>query len=667
MVDLELSSRARRALVLTCAALGALWVVYFLHEAFDLGGRPLDPINDLAYYGLLFAAGLATGARAVLVRRERWAWGLLAASMIAWAAADLYYGLSLGLMAEPPYPSIADAGWLSIYPAGYLCIALLVRSRIGRFDAGLWLDGLLGGLVLAAVSAAMVLPPIVGTGSGSAAVIATNMAYPLGDTLMIAFVIGTIALTGWRPGRMWLLLGAGFAASAVADSWYLYEVATGGSGIYTEGVIPTFWPASSLVLAAAAWQPASSGTRLSRLEGWRMLAMPACFMGVALVLLVYDHYRPLTEPALWLAAAAVGVGILRMGLTFRDNLRMLHGSRTEALTDALTGLSNRRALLADLEETLDGSGQAPQRVLALFDLDGFKGYNDSYGHAAGDALLSRLGHRLKAAVAGHGQAYRLGGDEFCVLATPGEVGPAPVVAAAAAALYERGEGFEISSSFGSVELPTEALDASEALVLADRRMYAQKAGGRASAARQSRDVLISTLREREPDLHLHLEGVAGLASGVARALGMAAEERDEVIRAAELHDIGKVAVPDAILNKPGPLDESEWKFMREHTVIGERILAAAPALRGVAALVRSSHERWDGGGYPDRLPGEEIPLGARIVAVCDAYHAMTSERPYSRGMTHDEAIAELRLCAGTQFDPAVVDAFVRVNSLTAAP
>jgi HD-GYP domain-containing protein (c-di-GMP phosphodiesterase class II) len=198
-------------------------------------------------------------------------------------------------------------------------------------------------------------------------------------------------------------------------------------------------------------------------------------------------------------------------------------------------------------------------------------------------------------------------------------------------------------------------------------MYTQKAAGRASAARQSRDVLISTLREREPDLHDHLEGVAGLASGVARALRMGAEERDEVIRAAELHDIGKVAVPDAILNKPGPLDESEWKFMREHTVIGERILAAAPALKGVAALVRSSHERWDGDGYPDRLAGEEIPLGARIVAVCDAYHAMTTERPYSPGMSHDEAIAELRLCAGTQFDPAVVDAFVRVNSLAAAP
>ncbi|HEY7454370.1 MAG TPA: diguanylate cyclase [Thermoleophilaceae bacterium] len=668
MFEPDLSARARRVLTRAGAVLVLLWLVYFGRTVSQVGGDSLLTVEDILYYGLLFAGAFVTGARALLVRSERWAWGILAFSMLVWAAADLYYGLVLGVQDSPPYPSIADAGWLLSYPASWVTLALLVRSRIGRFDAGLWLDGLLGSLALAAFSAALVLPPIIAAGEGDAAAIWTNMAYPIGDTLLVAFVIAVVALTGWRPTRMWLLLGLGFTANAVVDSWYLYQIATGATGAFTEGVLPTLWPAASLLIAAAAWQPGAARAPQARLEGWRMLGMPALFMGVALFFLVFDHYQRLSEPALWLAAAAVGVGIVRTGLTFRDYLQMLRGSRTEALTDALTGLRNRRALISDLEATLSDEGaDTPQGVLALFDLDGFKGYNDSYGHPAGDALLTRLGHRLAAAVRGHGEAYRLGGDEFCVLATPGEAGPAPVVAAAAAALYERGEGFEISSSFGSVELPREALDVSEALVLADRRMYTQKAAGRASAARQSRDVLISTLREREPDLHDHLEGVAGLASGVARALRMGAEERDEVIRAAELHDIGKVAVPDAILNKPGPLDESEWKFMREHTVIGERILAAAPALKGVAALVRSSHERWDGDGYPDRLAGEEIPLGARIVAVCDAYHAMTTERPYSPGMSHDEAIAELRLCAGTQFDPAVVDAFVRVNSLAAAP
>ena len=130
--------------------------------------------------------------------------------------------------------------------------------------------------------------------------------------------------------------------------------------------------------------------------------------------------------------------------------------------------------------------------------------------------------------------------------------------------------------------------------------------------------------------------------------------------AAELHDVGKVAIPDAIINKPGPLDDDEWAFMRRHTLIGERIVAAAPALGAVAQLVRASHERWDGDGYPDAIAGEDIPLGARIVAVCDAYDAIVSDRPYRRGRSAAEAMVELHRCAGTQFDPAVVDAFAAV-------
>jgi response regulator RpfG family c-di-GMP phosphodiesterase len=141
---------------------------------------------------------------------------------------------------------------------------------------------------------------------------------------------------------------------------------------------------------------------------------------------------------------------------------------------------------------------------------------------------------------------------------------------------------------------------------------------------------------------------------------MGPEGLDEVARAAELHDVGKIAVPDAILDKPGPLDPVEWSFMRRHPLIGERILLEAPALRPVARLVRSSHERWDGGGYPDGLREDEIPLGARVVAVCDAFNAMTTERPYRQLVTEEDALMELRSCAGSQFDPMVVEAFCRV-------
>jgi HD-GYP domain-containing protein (c-di-GMP phosphodiesterase class II) len=195
-------------------------------------------------------------------------------------------------------------------------------------------------------------------------------------------------------------------------------------------------------------------------------------------------------------------------------------------------------------------------------------------------------------------------------------------------------------------------------------MYARKGGRRMSAGRQTRDVLLRTLSERRPDIHARGRGVAELALATGRELGMEPEELDEVARAAELHDLGKIAVPDTILDKPGPLSEAEWEFMRRHTIVAERILLAAPALRPVARLVRSSHERWDGSGYPDELAGEQIPLGARVVAVCDAFDAMISDRPYRQALSDEEALAELRACAGTQFDAEVVEAFIGVLART---
>jgi diguanylate cyclase (GGDEF)-like protein len=339
----------------------------------------------------------------------------------------------------------------------------------------------------------------------------------------------------------------------------------------------------------------------------------------------------------------------------------------EALTDALTGLGNRRSVMIDLEEALLDATADDPRLIVLFDLDGFKSYNDTYGHPAGDELLIRLGHRLAAAAKPYGAAFRLGGDEFCVLAQTDLAGRAAVIAATQAALSETGEGFEISASQGSVLIPAEAATVAEALQLADSRMYAQKGHGRVSAGRQTRDVLLSTLRERQPHLHDHLTGVADTAVATARELAMTPEQIDEVSRAAELHDVGKMAIPDAILEKPAALDDAEWAFMRRHTIIGERILAAAPALIPVASLVRSSHERWDGGGYPDGLAGKAIPLGARVVCVCDAFDAMVSERPYRAASSRDEAFAELRHCAGSQFDPDVVEAFIAALTRTPVP
>jgi two-component system, cell cycle response regulator len=301
----------------------------------------------------------------------------------------------------------------------------------------------------------------------------------------------------------------------------------------------------------------------------------------------------------------------------------------------------------------------------MFDLDGFKHYNDNFGHPVGDALLQRLGRNLAAHLAGGGTGYRMGGDEFCVLLDPSADAGESGVHAAAGALSERGEGFTIGCSHGSVLVPQEAQDGETALRIADQRMYAHKRGGRATASRQTRDVLLRTLAERNPQLGTHGREVAALAVATAATFSLAPEEIEQIRHAAGLHDVGKVALPDAILDKPSKLDENEWAFILRHTLIGERIIAAAPDLRAVATLVRSSHENYDGTGYPDRLAGPDIPLGSRIIIVCDAFDATTTDRPYHQAVEERSAIAELRRCAGSQFDPDVVERFCHV--LATAP
>jgi putative nucleotidyltransferase with HDIG domain len=261
----------------------------------------------------------------------------------------------------------------------------------------------------------------------------------------------------------------------------------------------------------------------------------------------------------------------------------------------------------------------------------------------------------------------MGGDEFCALFRPGAQVAAPIIAGAAAALSEQGEAFRIDCSYGAITLPREAADVAEALRVADQRMYAHKRGGRPSHEETIHQVLLSVVGEHDGALRHHVDDVADLAERVSRELGLDDTAAAHVRRAAALHDVGKVAIPDEILHAPRKLTDDEWVYMRQHTIIGARIIGAAPELLPVAEIVRSSHERYDGAGYPDELAGEEIPLGARIVSVCDSYDAMTTDRAYRGAMPVSEALAELERCAGTQFDPRVVAAFRTVLADVAAP
>jgi two-component system, cell cycle response regulator len=651
----SLSSRGRLLLLAAQALALVALVAEIAHTAFNVEPGLNGFFDNFVYNGIIVGAALFCFARAAFVRAERGAWLGLGVALSLWSGGEIYYSAVLAKQAAPPYPSLSDGLYLAFYPASYLGLWVLVRGRVRRAPISLGLDGMIAALAVAALAAAIVLPPVLETTGASGAAAATTLAYPLGDALLLALCVGLFTLTGWRPGRSWALIGIGLGLAALADSIFLYQSA---SGSYTEGTfLDALWPMAALILGMAAWQPSTGGAQVS-LSRWSQLMVPSLASLSAIGLLTVDHYTKIEGAAVGLAAATLVVAVARLAMSFSENVRMLSLTEEHAMTDALTGLANRRKFLADLKEQLAHATEDTPLLLLLFDLNGFKRYNDTYGHLAGDALLARLGASLEAAVAPNGTAYRLGGDEFCVLTRLGVLSIDATVAAAAAALSERGPGFTVSSSYGSVVLPHETQDTTLALQLADERLYAQKGARQgASAGQQIGGVLLQALHESEPALSHHMREVAELAPGVGRRLGLTGEELDELARAAELHDIGKMAIPDAVWKQPGPLGERDLELVRQHTIVGERILNVAPPMRGVARLVRASHERFDGKGYPDGLAGEEIPLGARIIAVCDAFDAMIGDRCYRVSIGVGDALDELRRCAGTQFDPKVVDAF----------
>ncbi len=476
--------RPHTSILFLASLMGGLGVLV-LHTTIGFGGPGSQELfEDGIYNVLMFGSALAVLARGALVREERAAWLTMGAGLSLWCAGELYYSLAVeGTSGQAGgRVSPADALYLAMYPCFYVALGLLARRRLRNLRIGMWLDGLIAALGAASVAAALILPPIFASATGAHSSIIVSLAYPIGDLLLMMFAVGALGITGWRAGNIWLPIAASMLASAIADSTYLYLTATNS---YKSGAwIECLWPLAAILLAIAAWMPATR-VQPRQMKSWQMVLVPTLALLSALGILVYGNVGPrLDVPALILATAtvlAVGVHLI---LTLRQNLMLLAHSRRLSLTDPLTGLGNRRLLMGDLRLACRTALPREPWELVLYDLDGFKLYNDTFGHPAGDTLLVRLGERLRSAVEPHGTAYRMGGDEFCVLFDCSNIESQSFAQSSVEALCEHSPSFSITASHGVVRIPAEAADHDSIMQLADQRLYRRKeevAARRASA------------------------------------------------------------------------------------------------------------------------------------------------------------------------------------------
>jgi len=326
--------------------------------------------------------------------------------------------------------------------------------------------------------------------------------------------------------------------------------------------------------------------------------------------------------------------------------------------DYLTGLPNRR--YCDNQLHLMDKPQNYPLLISLIDMDGLKLVNDAYGHPVGDMMIKTVAYSIATNIRPQDFAARIGGDEFLIICPNTTVDEfrnimEGIYITLKASLVN---DVPVTLSYGVDIKSSKDEIMNKVLINAENDMYAQKVMHGQSSRNEAIMTLFNSLVEKYEDERNHSQRVGEYCKMIGEQLGLSNEEINELEIAGMMHDVGKITIPDSILHKPDRLTESEWEIMKRHTVNGYQILRSADKYSRLAEYALTHHERWDGLGYPNGLQGEDIPLFSRIIAVCDSYEAMTSDRVYRSALSHEEACEELLRCAGSQFDPMIVDIFV---------
>ncbi len=475
----ELQPTERRTLRAATGVLLAIVALTGAHAILGIGGSGVEqPIRDWLTSAVYILVGVIVCWRALRTTESRTSWAIFAFGISIYGLGNILWAAWIEHLPNPPIPSICDGMWLTLYPCCYVGIVGLARLRERRVPARMWLDGIIAGLGIAAIGAAIVVRPVLATVSGGTAAVITEMAYPLCDLLLAALVVGVLALRGWRLDRMWGMLGAGFIVLATADCMYALQVAGGASA--PSALTNMTYDIGVMLLALAAWQPGAK-IETDTVPSGAVLAIPAAFTVSALGLLMYDHFSRLDPIALTLAMLTMFFAFARVALTFRD-VRALAETRRQALTDDLTSMPNRRHFLRCVREGIvAGRASGESVALLLVDLDHFKELNDTLGHDAGDQLLCQVGERLRAVLRGRDTAARLGGDEFGVLlsdcgdGTSAELVAEKILKTISQPFPIKSVGLRVTASIGIAIFPQHAENDEQLMQHADVAMYEAKA------------------------------------------------------------------------------------------------------------------------------------------------------------------------------------------------